>query len=94
MSRTKVSYVVEGNLQNPQNPQRSMWTGPTWRSIVAQQRGSSAEKWWVWCSAGPGIVDSPNNIIIHNNNNNGTIHSATSTAQAGSALEDSNANAL
>ena len=89
MSRTKVSPVVEGN---PKNPQRPMWTGPSWRSIVAQQRGMSADKWWVRCSAGPRSVDSPNNGIINiNNNDNGTIHSAASTTHAGSAHDDAGA---
>ena len=89
LSRTEVSPVVEGTPQNPKNPKG--WTTPSWRSIVAQRRGSSADKWWVLCSAGPGNGDSHNNIvIIDNNNNNGTIHHAASTAQAksGNAAEE------
>ena len=31
-----------------------IWTGPLRHSIVAKRRGSSVDKWWVWCSAGTG----------------------------------------
>ena len=57
LSRIKTSPVVEDKARNSKagnskNLQASMWTGPSWRSIVAQQRGSSADKWWVRCDTG------------------------------------------
>ena len=55
-----------------------MWTGPLWRSIVAQRRGKSAVKWWVRRTAtapgNPGHrADGPDNIIINDNDNNGIV---------------------
>ena len=49
LSRTKVSPFLEGN--HPKNSQGPMWTGPLWRSIAAQRRGTSADKWWVQCTS-------------------------------------------
>ena len=49
LSRTNVSPVVEGTC--PKNSQGPMRTGPSWRSIVAQRRGTSADKWWVQCTS-------------------------------------------
>ena len=89
-ARTKASSIDDDKPPKTgiaPKKQKTMWTGPSWRLIVAQQRGSSADKRWVRCSAGPGSVDSPNNII--NNNNSVTIHSAASIAQTGSANDNS-----
>ena len=60
-----------------------MWTVPSWRSIVAQRRGTSADNWWVQCTATvtgtarSHSVDSPDNIIV--NDNNGTLHSSAAS---------------
>ena len=50
LSRIKASPVVEDKAQNPKS-QAPMWTGPSWRTIVAQRRGSSSDKWWIRCVA-------------------------------------------
>ena len=79
LSRTKVVTVVEGTPQNPKK-QGPMWTSPSWRSIVAQRRGSSADKWWVRCGTGPGSDDAtatPAEI-----SNTGTVAAATANATA------------
>ena len=50
LSRIKASPVVEDKAQNPKS-QAPMWTGPSWRTIVAQRRGSSSDKRWIRCAA-------------------------------------------
>ena len=58
LSGIKTGPVVEDKNQNSRtqnfkDPQAPMWTGPLWRSIVAQRQGFSADKWCVRCT-GPG----------------------------------------